>query len=249
MTFTTRTLTGSLAAILVGTLLLTVTPHADATAPSRAEDRHIVPHVVRPGETASGLAVRFHAWTAELIALNHLGPAARLYVGQRIRIPVVGPAKPGTRDHATASHTTGRSPGRSPSRAHVRAVVARTAERHGVDPELALAVSWQEAGWQMGHVSSAGAFGAMQVIKDTGRWMEIYAGRPLHLRHLRDNVTAGVLLLKVLAQMTRGRGDLIASYYQGVGAVREDGWYDDTHRYVANVRAIKHRLERGLPPG
>ncbi len=53
----------------------------------------------------------------------------------------------------------------------MRAVVASTARRHGVDPQLALAVSWQEAGWQMGHVSTAGAVGAMQVIPDTGRWM------------------------------------------------------------------------------
>ena len=38
-------------------------------------DRAIVRHVVRPGETAAGLAVRYRAWTAELIQLNRLGPA------------------------------------------------------------------------------------------------------------------------------------------------------------------------------
>jgi len=88
----------------------------------------------------------------------------------------------------------------------------------------------------------------MQVLPDTGRWMSLYAGRRLHLRHVRDNVTAGVLLLRVLGQMTTTPGNQIAGYYQGVGAIREHGWYKDTRRYVASVRAIRHRLERGLPP-
>ena len=44
---------------------------------------------MKPGDTATGLAVRFHAWTAELISHNHLGSTATLRVGQRIRIPVV----------------------------------------------------------------------------------------------------------------------------------------------------------------
>src|SRR5687768_10288952 len=52
-------------------------------------DRRIVVHLVEPGDTATGLAVRYHAWTRELIALNDLGPDATLRVGQRVRIPVV----------------------------------------------------------------------------------------------------------------------------------------------------------------
>ncbi|CUR53987.1 exported hypothetical protein [metagenome] len=244
MTLTTRALTGATIAALAA-CTLTAAPTQAATPLS--DDRRVVPHTVRTGETASGLAVRFHAWTAELIALNHLGPSARLYVGQRIRIPVVR-----TSGRSPEPRTTRRHPHRrahhGPDRARIRAVIVHTARRHGVDPQLALAISWQEAGWQMGRVSSAGAIGAMQVIPDTGRWMALYAGRPLHLRHLRDNVTAGVLLLQVLGQLTGSRGNQIASYYQGLGAVRDHGWYADTHRYVANVRAIKHRLERGLPP-
>jgi soluble lytic murein transglycosylase-like protein len=100
----------------------------------------------------------------------------------------------------------------------------------------------------MHHVSSAGAIGAMQVLRPTGEWMEGYAGRELRLRTLRDNAAAGVLLLDVLGDQTGNRRNRIAAYYQGLGAVREHGLYDDTRGYVANVLAIKQRLERGQAP-
>ena len=46
-------------------------------------------HTVRPGDTATGLAVRYHAWTDELLRLNHLGSRGTLHRGQVLRIPVV----------------------------------------------------------------------------------------------------------------------------------------------------------------
>jgi LysM repeat protein len=69
-------------------VILAPTP-AGATAWPGHPDRTIVQHKVRPGETATGLAVRFHAWTAELLGLNRLGSHGVLYQGQVIRIPVV----------------------------------------------------------------------------------------------------------------------------------------------------------------
>jgi hypothetical protein len=211
--------------------------------------RQGTPYTVRAGDTASGLAVRFHAWTAELIEHNHLGAAGALHVGQRLEIPVVTSAVPTSQHDATSGgggHHGTHHP--DPSRERVRSTIAATARRHGVDPQLATAVSWQEAGWQMHHVSSAGAVGAMQVLPATGRWMEWYAGRPLHLHRLQDNAAAGVLLLGVLGDETRSRRHQVAAYYQGLGAVREHGLYDDTRGYVANVIAIKRRLEEGRPP-
>lgn len=215
--------------------------------------RHIEHYTVRHGDTASELALRFHAWTAELISHNHLGSGAGMRVGQRLEIPVVtAAASPAGKARSRRSRPTHRAPraatSRGPSREAVRAEIVRAADFYGVNPRLALAVSWQEAGWQMHHVSSAGAIGAMQVLPSTGRWMEYYAGRSLDLRTLRDNVAAGVLLLGVLHDMTDNRTDQIAAYYQGVGAVQEHGLYAESRGYVANVRAIKHRLDRGQPP-
>jgi LysM repeat protein len=243
--------------------------------------RRMVRYTVKPGDTPSGLAVRFHAWTAELIDMN----GSVLRVGEQIKIPVVLAAlaedrkarkagasaavsAPGRPRHHSSSGKRGRSgssttrPARSstqrslerklaqradPSRARVRRVIERTARRHGVDPQLALAVSWQEAGWQQHHVSPANAVGAMQVIPSTGRWMSGVVGRRLDLLDLRDNVTAGVVLLKVLTEAAPQR-KAVAGYYQGLAAVRSHGMYDDTKRYVANVLYLKRRFERGRYP-
>lgn len=246
-----RTLLGA-AAGLAGSLVLVPVLACPASADHERlpRGRTPTPYVVRPGDTATGLAVRFHAWTAELVAHNHLGPGGSLRVGQRIVVPVVTD-RTDDRDEDRDRDRGDREPAwrhPDPSRGEVRRVVARTARRHGVDPQLALAVSWQEAGWQMHHVSSADAVGAMQVLPSTARWMEQYAGRRLHLRRLADNAEAGVLLLDVLGEHTGARRHLIGAYYQGLGAVREHGLYEETRAYVANVVAIERRLEAGRPP-
>jgi hypothetical protein len=280
---TTARSAGLLAGLAGSLVTLSLLPaQAQAQAPPRTQaqtqaatqaspwpghpDRAIVRHVVRPGETATGLAVRFHAWTAELIRLNGLGTAGRLRQGQALRIPVVLSAvrraggtppathsshsKRATRHHRTpawlALHRT-RPPGRGwlhadLTRDQVRRLVIRTARQYGVPPRLALAVAWQESGWQQRRVSSTGALGVMQVMPDTGRWMRWYVGRPLRLRDTHDNVLAGVMTLKVLRAWTRRDRNAIAAYYQGLGAVRRHGYFEDTKLYVAAVRAHQRRI-------
>lgn len=228
-------------------------------APAHADDERLpagrtpVSYVVKPGDTASGLAVRFHAWTAELISHNHLDSNGALRVGQRIVIPVV---KKGARNGGDDTGGKNGGKGRTAQmwqhpdgdREKVRRVIAGAARHHDVDPHLALAIAWQESGWQMGVVSSANAIGAMQVLPSTARWMENYAGRRLNLRELGDNATAGVLLLRVLSHHTHRRPHKIGAYYQGLGAVQRHGLYEETKAYVGNVEAIKRRLEDGRPP-
>lgn len=223
------------------TTLASVAGPADADHAQVPTGRTLVSYVVQPGDTVSGLAVEHHAWTAEIVAHNHLGRGGALRVGQRIEIPVVGKRSGGGSQTTMWKHP-------DPEREKVRRVVAGAARSHGVDPQLALAVAWQESGWQMGVVSHAKAIGAMQVLPSTGRWMEGYAGRPLDLRRLGDNARAGVLLLDLLSRHTQRRTHKIGAYYQGLGAVRRHGLYDETRTYVDNVEAIKQRLEAGRPP-
>ncbi len=240
--------------VVVAGLALGTTPASAHHAPI-PPGRTIKHYTVKPGDTATGLAVRFTAWTDELIRINHLGPEGTLRVGQRIVIPRVTARLP-RKVPAAAAAQPSRAPlataatwkHADPSRAKVRRAIERAAVRHGVDPELALAVAWQESGWQMHHVSWASAIGAMQVLPSTGTWMSLYAGRPLDLNTLRDNVTAGVLLLKVLDNGTDRRRHQIAAYYQGLTAVRRDGIYPQTRAYVAAVLALKTRLEHGWRP-
>jgi LysM repeat protein len=218
--------------------------------------RRLVRYTVRPGDTATGLAVRFHAWTRELRSLNHLGRHGTLYVGERIRIPVVVAAARKAHHHPK-KHTN--KPPRRPARvthpwkladvsqAKVRRVVVKTARQRGVDPHLALAVAWQESGWQQRRISSAGAIGVMQVLPGTARWMSTYVGRTLNPYGLYDNVTAGVVLIKVLRSHA-GPRTAVASYFQGLGSVQDRGMYTSTKAYVKNVASLRSRMERGWNP-
>lgn len=260
----TTAMTTALATGLIAASLSLIGSPASAAAPAMTHSdlpgpRTLVRHVVRPGETASELAVRHHAWTAELIRYNHLGAGGQMYAGQRITIPVVPEylrdsptAKPAKAKKSKKAPKAAKAPSKpstsGASRAEVRRVIIRTARARGVAPRLALAVSWQESGWQMHHVSSANAIGAMQVLPGTGTWMSLYAGRHLNLRDLKDNVLAGVLLLKFLDDNTSTTTNQVAAYYQGLRAVQERGLYGETRTYVANVLAIRKQITRGWNP-
>ena len=279
--------------------------------------RTIKRYRVRPGDTPSGIAVRYHAWTAQLLRINH---TRTLYAGDVIRVPVVtraaqectehrhhrtnvGKYKHGKHSKHAAKAKAGKTPKAKPkpkkssskkkaskpgkkkaspkkaakptkatkrpgkkksraphhvrhakgwhhrgaTRAEVRRVIVKKAKRYGVNPALALAVAWQEAGWQHGLVSPAGAVGAMQIMPGTGQWMSTMVGRRLNTKDLYDNVTAGVVLLRWLRDEA-GPRYAVAGYYQGLGGVRRYGMYDSTQRYVANVHALRKRIEKGWSP-
>ena len=159
-----------------------------------------------PGETATELAVRYHAWTAELIAHNHLGPSATLHAGQRLEIPVVRVRGP--RPEAFRGGRGGAGPARAPR----RRPVPRPGPTTGSPGSRVVAGSTPSWRWRSrgrrpaGRCTtspSAGAIGAMQVLPSTADWMEYYVGRRLHPRRLHDNAVTGVTLLRVLADHTR----------------------------------------------
>lgn len=216
------------------------TDRASSAASGRADpdERRIVVHTVEPGDTISELATHYHAWSAELVEAN--GGSTDLRVGQELKVPVVVAAEQRAQRGAGPS-------GEADRRAAVRRLITRTAREHGVDPDLALAVSWQESGWQQDVVSRADAVGVMQVMPSTGRWLSEVTGRDLDLRDLEDNVYAGVVLLQFLTDRENTRRAL-AGYYQGLESVETNGMYDDTERYIANVRALRRDFERGNHP-
>jgi soluble lytic murein transglycosylase-like protein len=124
----------------------------------------------------------------------------------------------------------------------MRSIIAAKARANGVDPALALAVSYQESGWNQRAVSVANAVGAMQVIPTTTDWISGVVGRRLNPLNPHDNATTGVVLLKILKQSASSERQAVAGYYQGLRSVRERGMYPDTKRYVANVMALKARF-------
>jgi soluble lytic murein transglycosylase-like protein len=111
-----------------------------------------------------------------------------------------------------------------------------------VDPKLALAVGWQESGWNQRQVSVANAIGVMQVIPSSGQWASDMAGRPLNLLRTQDNITAGVVILRSLTRSAKNLDQAIAGYYQGLYSVQQHGMYADTKVYVASIKAHRARM-------
>jgi LysM repeat protein len=209
-------------------------------------------YTVRPGDTVSAIAVRLHSTTAGIIKANHLHRSGRITPGQRLHVPVRAAAAANTFAGRTypssivnaAQRNRSRLAARAvPSRDATRRLIVATAHRYGVDPALALAVAYQESGFNQRQVSVANAIGIMQVIPSSGRWASDLVGRRLDLLDARDNVTAGVVILKALTRSASNRPQAIAGYYQGLASVREHGMFVDTKAYVRSIQALVHRFD------
>ena len=206
------------------------------------------------GDTLSGIATKHSVTLAALLKTNRLSAASVIYPGQRLKVP----AKP-AKSAASANSFAGRTYPSSivnaanrnraalahravPSRSQTKAMIVATARRHGVDPKLALAVGWQESGWNQRQVSVANAIGVMQVIPSSGQWASDMAGRKLNLLNTQDNITAGVVILRSLTRSAGNLDQAIAGYYQGLYSVQHNGMYADTKVYVASIKAHRGRM-------
>ncbi|KRF41098.1 lytic transglycosylase domain-containing protein [Terrabacter sp. Soil810] len=93
-------------------------------------------HVVRSGETMSGIATRYGVSLTKLLAANRLANAGLIFVGQRISVPAT-PAPP------TPAHSTPATPGGVGSIYVVKAgdSMSVIAQRHGVSLTKLLAAN------------------------------------------------------------------------------------------------------------
>ncbi|HVA59978.1 MAG TPA: LysM peptidoglycan-binding domain-containing protein [Mycobacteriales bacterium] len=199
-----------------------------------------VPYRVVEGDSLDAIAARFHADPRSIARHNHLPSSLIVQLGQTLYIPrIERVGGPPPRRRLVAP--TGGLP-----RGAVRALIIRTARHYGVDPALALAISWQESGFNQDVVSSADAVGAMQVLPSTAAFVSAYlVHRRLDIYNTADNIVAGVALLGLLTRDAR-LPEAVAGYYQGLGSVRTHGAYPDTRRYVADVLALRHRFAAQL---
>lgn len=219
---------------------------ATTASRARAAGTRTIVAQVRPGDSLALLAQRYGVSRVSILKANDLAPGAMLHPGQRLRI--VGTSVPGA---APASARLSRSAeanrsalqGRDhPTRAQVRALIGAEARRQGVDPALAVAIAYQESGWSQRVVSHANAIGVMQCLPSTAGWVSGHVGRDLDLLDTRDNITCGVALLRSLGRSATSTDEVIGAYYQGLTSVRQHGYYGETRRYIANVRALMARL-------
>ncbi|WP_432571458.1 lytic transglycosylase [Kineococcus sp. SYSU DK005] len=205
---------------------------------------------VRPGDTLSGIAASTGTTVATLVELNGLDRTGFIVEGQELVLapePAATPAAPpataqaGSVPAAVQANRARLARADLPGRDEMREIIRSTAVRLGVDPSLALAIGYQESGFNMGVVSHANAIGAMQVIPSSGEWASDLLGEEIDLFDPRDNAKAGVVILRTLVA-SNPPDVAIASYYQGQASVRSRGMYDDTRRYVANVQTLQARF-------
>ena len=229
-------------------------------------------HTVRPGETLEAIARRHGVGVAALAAANGLDDPDRVFAGAGLRLPAAVPgslrqapvpsaavpSRPGvegTTGHDTAVVmppavlTSTRKTTRifvPADRAALRSAFLRLSPLVGVPSDLAMALAWQESGWQRHKVSSTRAVGVMQLMPDTVQFVSRHLlglKAPLDPRDPIANVRMGTRFLRYLLDANAGNVDrALASYYQGLRSVRERGLLPETERFVANVKALRGRL-------
>jgi len=230
-------------------------PGAAAGTGGGSGPRH---HTVVRGDTLSGIASRYGVAQATIARANHLPSSNIVMLGATLVIPGGGRTSHSTSSGgntfagrtysssvvSAADRTRAQLARRHlPSQAGMRDIIVAKARANGVDPALALAISYQESGWNMHVVSVANAVGAMQVIPATSVWISGVVGRRLDPTSPSDNATTGVVLLKILTRAASSERQAVAAYYQGLRSVRANGMFADTRQYVANVMALKARFE------
>ena len=232
-------------------------PGAAAGTGGGSGPRH---HTVVRGDTLSGIASRYGVAQATIARANHLPSSNIVMLGATLVIPGAGSKSSSSSTSSGGNTFAGRTYSSAvvsaadrtraqlarrhlPSQAGMRDIIVAKARANGVDPALALAVSYQESGWNMHVVSVANAVGAMQVIPATSVWISGVVGRRLDPTSPSDNATTGVVLLKILTRAASSERQAVAAYYQGLRSVRENGMFADTRHYVANVMALKARFE------
>jgi LysM repeat protein len=212
---------------------------------------------VRSGDGLIVVARKLRTTPAVLTSVNKLR-RSYLILGETLRYPVrvttrTAPAQatgtggstvviPGSVTRSAAVHRTLLAKRSLPSKAAVRALITRSARRHGVPVSLALALAYQESGFQQRVVSPVDAIGAMQVLPSTGRSLGRLHGRTFDLLKASDNVEAGVLLLRDLLQATGSVDKALAGYYQGLGSVGRVGLLPQTKQYIRNIQLLRHRF-------
>ena len=192
---------------------------------------------MRAGEHLTGIARAYGTTIAAIAAANRLADPSRIYTGQRLTIPSSrsGPAASKRPAMPTSMATL------VAERTAVRSVIVAEASRFGVPRAFALAVAWQESGWQQRVVSWAGAVGVMQLLPATGEWVgQTMLGTRVDLHDTRQNVRAGVRLLAHYLERYDGNRDLVlAAYYQGQTAADRHGVFAVSRGYIASIKALE----------
>jgi LysM repeat protein len=216
-------------------------------------------YVIRLGETLEQVARRYGVSLSALAAANRIADPDIVRAGTALQIPsgappvAVGRPAPPTGQTvvvamppAALASATGAAHIVVPAdRAGLRTAFLQFSRLAGIPSDLAMALAWQESGWQRNKVSSTNAVGVMQLMPDTVDFVstQLLGVKPLDPRDPVANIRMGTRFVRYLLDSNGGDLDrALASYYQGLRSVREIGLLDETRQFVANVKALRGRL-------
>lgn len=212
---------------------------AAAAAPAATPASSRVVHVVASGESLWTIARHYGTTVAAIVAANGIANPSFIVRGQRLAIPGAAGAAPPVPNAKPVPASLSRA---MAARDGVRRLIVAEAQAQGVPVAFALAVAWQESGWQPGVVSHAGAIGVMQLLPTTADWVSeaMLGGASVNLWDARSNIRAGVRLLGFYLDRYDGSRDLaLAAYYQGMTAVDRHGIHQVSRPYIASIRALE----------
>jgi peptidoglycan hydrolase-like protein with peptidoglycan-binding domain len=211
---------------IAGPATLTAFGHGRRTPVLTQATAAPISYVVRPGDTLTAIAAKHRTTVRALASANNIESVNLVVEGAKLRLPA---------DVASG-------PAAELSRSTVRALIDRWAAHYGIPINLARALAWQESGFQTNVTSSVGAWGPMQVIPDTWKFVEtVLLGRTVP-KTGEGGIEVGMTLLSHLLKRFNGDQRLaLGAWYQGEQAVRERGFYDETKVFVANVLALAGR--------
>jgi N-acetylmuramoyl-L-alanine amidase len=198
-------------------------------------------HVVVRGDTLSGIARRQGTTVAALVAANQLPNADHVRIGARLTVPPAGGAGSSTAVPGNLPLRLREAPERLALVSHFR----HWARANGIAPDLLMATTWLESGWQNDVVSSVGAMGIGQLMPATVEFVrrDLIGVPSLDPRVPADNIRMSARYLRWL--LSRTNGDVrtaLAGYYQGPRSVQIHGPYPGTVRYVDDVLSLRHRF-------
>lgn len=142
-------------------------------------------------------------------------------------------------------------------------LINKAGKTYGVSPELIAAIIKAESSFDPRALSKAGAYGIMQVMPDTWRFVN-HQARICSGRHDGEcgsdcfynpelNIAIGTCYLSDLTKRYPNHAELaVAAYNAGPGAVDKYGRippYAETKEYVGRVVTYWYQLSGQLPPG
>jgi soluble lytic murein transglycosylase-like protein len=212
------------------------TTTASAVQITRAGDGWRLRYRIARGDTLGRIAQRLGVSLRALVDTNHIRDPRRIVAGRWLHVPSVldeeGDAQITRVPEELETH---------PHRLGLLLSIQRWAREYDLDPDLLAALAWVESRWQSNALSEKQAMGIGQLVPETVAFAcEVLLRRQLDPWNPEHNLQMSARFLRYLLDETRGQlDDALAAYYQGLGALRRDGWYPVTKPYVERVRAAR----------